>query len=67
MSEDLNYGSFCGVTFALRTSKGGHHGIPEGVDANKIEANFKKGVLTITLPKKASAQKPATEIDIKAA
>jgi HSP20 family protein len=42
-------------------------GVPEGVDVNKIEANFKKGVLTITLPKKAEAQKPAKKIDIKAA
>ena len=26
--------------------------LPEGVDADKIEASFKKGVLTVTLPKK---------------
>ncbi len=42
-------------------------GIPEGVDADKIEANFKKGVLTVTLPKKAEAQKPAKKIEVKAA
>ena len=42
-------------------------GVPEGVDADKIEANFKKGVLTVTLPKKAEAQKPAKKIEIKAA
>ena len=42
-------------------------GVPEGVDADKIEANFKKGVLTVTLPKKADAQKPAKKIDVKAA
>ncbi len=42
-------------------------GVPEGVDADKIEANFKKGVLLITLPKKAEAQKPAKKIDVKAA
>jgi len=41
--------------------------IPDGVDADKIEANFKKGVLTVTLPKKAEAQKSAKKIDIKAA
>jgi HSP20 family protein len=41
--------------------------IPEGVDADKIEANFKKGVLTVTLPKKPEAQKPAKKIDVKAA
>jgi HSP20 family protein len=42
-------------------------GIPEGVDADKIEASFKKGVLTVTLPKKADAQKPAKKIEVKAA
>jgi HSP20 family protein len=41
--------------------------MPEGVDADKIEANFKKGVLTVTLPKKPEAQKPAKKIDVKAA
>jgi HSP20 family protein len=42
-------------------------GIPEGVDADKIEAAFKKGVLTITLPKKPDAQKPEKRIDVKMA
>lgn len=41
--------------------------IPEGVDADKIEASFKKGVLTVTLPKKPEAQKPAKKIEVKAA
>lgn len=41
--------------------------LPEGVDTDKIEANFKKGVLTVTLPKKPEAQKPAKKIDVKAA
>ena len=41
--------------------------IPEGVDADKIEASFKKGVLTLTLPKKPEAQKPEKKIAIKAA
>jgi HSP20 family protein len=41
--------------------------IPEGVDADKIEAGFKKGVLTVTLPKKPEAQKPAKKIEVKAA
>ncbi len=40
--------------------------LPEGVDTDKIEANFKKGVLTVTLPKKAEAQKPAKKIEVKA-
>jgi len=42
-------------------------GIPETVDANKIEASFKKGVLTVTLPKTVEAQKPAKKIEVKAA
>jgi HSP20 family protein len=41
--------------------------MPESVDPHKIEANFKKGVLTVTLPKKAEAQKPAKKIEVKAA
>jgi HSP20 family protein len=41
--------------------------VPESVDLNKIEASFKKGVLTVTLPKKAEAQKPAKKIEVKAA
>jgi HSP20 family protein len=40
--------------------------IPEDVDADKIEAAFKNGVLTVTLPKKAEAQKPAKKIEVKA-
>jgi HSP20 family protein len=41
--------------------------LPDGVEADKIEASFKKGVLTVTLPKKAEAQKPAKKIEVKAA
>jgi len=41
--------------------------IPEGVDPDKIEATFKKGVLTVTLPKKPEAQKPTKKIEVKAA
>ncbi|NVN88050.1 MAG: Hsp20/alpha crystallin family protein [Rhodopseudomonas sp.] len=41
--------------------------IPEGVDADKIEASFKKGILTVTLPKKPDAKKPAKKIDVKVA
>ncbi len=41
--------------------------VPEGVDTDKIEANFKKGVLTVTLPKKPEAQKATKKIDVKAA
>jgi HSP20 family protein len=39
--------------------------IPDGVDADKIEAAFKKGVLTVTLPKTAEAQKPVKKIEVK--
>ena len=42
-------------------------GIPEGVDTDKIEASFKNGVLTVTLPKKPEAQKAAKKIEVKAA
>jgi len=41
--------------------------VPDGVDADKIEASFKKGVLTITLPKSPEAQKPEKKIAVKAA
>jgi HSP20 family protein len=39
--------------------------LPEGVDADKIEAAFKNGVLTITLPKTAEAQKKLRKIEVK--
>jgi len=41
--------------------------IPEGVDADKIQASFKKGLLKVTLPKKPEAVKPEKKIEIKAA
>jgi HSP20 family protein len=41
--------------------------VPEGVDTDKIEAAFKNGVLTVTLPKSLEAQKPAKNIEVKAA
>ncbi len=43
-----------------------YFGLPEGVDADKIEAAFKNGVLKVTLPKTAEAQKPAKKIEVKA-
>ncbi len=41
--------------------------VPDGVDADKIEATFKNGVLTVTMPKSAEAQKSAKKITVKAA
>jgi len=39
--------------------------LPASVDRNKIEADFSKGVLTLTLPKTAEAQKPIKKIEVK--
>jgi HSP20 family protein len=39
--------------------------VPEGVDTDKIEASFKKGLLTVTLPKTAESQKAAKKIEVK--
>jgi HSP20 family protein len=41
--------------------------VPEGVDTDKIEAAFKKGVLTVTLPKSPEAQKAEKKIEVKVA
>lgn len=40
--------------------------IPDSVDTNKIEANFKSGVLTVTLPKSADAEKKQKTIPVNA-
>ena len=39
--------------------------VPEGVDTGKIEAKFKHGVLTLTLPKTPEAQKKQKKIEVK--
>ncbi|WP_157016687.1 MULTISPECIES: Hsp20/alpha crystallin family protein [Phyllobacteriaceae] len=41
--------------------------VPDGVDADRIEATFTKGVLTVRLPKTAQAQKADKKIEVKAA
>ena len=39
--------------------------VPDTVDADKIDASFKNGVLKVTLPKKPEAQKPVKKIEVK--
>jgi HSP20 family protein len=39
--------------------------VPDGVDLDKVDASFKKGVLTVTLPKTAEAQKAEKKITVK--
>ncbi|HEX9988102.1 MAG TPA: Hsp20/alpha crystallin family protein [Chloroflexia bacterium] len=39
--------------------------LPQEVDAEKVEATFKKGILTVTLPKLPEAQAGAKKISIK--
>jgi HSP20 family protein len=41
--------------------------VPEGVDREKIAADFSKGVLTITMPKTAKAVEQQKKIEVKAA
>jgi len=41
--------------------------VPEGVDGDKIDASFKKGVLSVTLPKSTEVQKAEKKIAVKAA
>jgi HSP20 family protein len=41
--------------------------LPSSVDRTKVAADFSKGVLTITLPKTAEAQKPVKKIEVKSA
>jgi HSP20 family protein len=40
--------------------------VPDGVDRDKVAADFTQGVLTVTLPKTAEAQKQAKKIEVKA-
>jgi HSP20 family protein len=41
--------------------------VPDGVDKDKIEATFSKGVLKVILPKTAEAQRAEKKIAVKAA
>jgi HSP20 family protein len=40
--------------------------LPKGVDTDRIEAHFSKGLLTVSLPKKAEALKAEKVVQIKA-
>ncbi len=40
--------------------------LPDGVDLDKVEASFSKGVLTVRLPKTPEAQKGIKKIPVKA-
>jgi HSP20 family protein len=39
--------------------------VPDGIDESKVSAEFKKGVLTVHLPKSPEAHKSAKKIEIK--
>jgi len=41
--------------------------VPEGVDREKIAADFSKGVLTVTMPKTAKAMQQKKKIEVKSA
>ena len=41
--------------------------VPDDVDPDKIDASFRKGVLTVTLPKKPGTEKAEKKIAVKAA
>jgi HSP20 family protein len=39
--------------------------LPETADADKVHAEFRKGVLTVEIPKKAEAVKPSRKVEVK--
>lgn len=39
--------------------------VPEGIDRDKVDASFRKGVLTITLPKTPEGQQKTKKVEIK--
>jgi HSP20 family protein len=54
--SEVSYGEFC------RSIQ-----LPEGIDRDKVKAEFKKGVLTLTLPKTEEGRVQRKRIDVKAA
>lgn len=52
--RERNYGSFS------RTVP-----LPAGIDTDKVEAGFKKGILTVTLPKTQQAARASKKIPVK--
>ena len=43
-----------------------HFQLPDDIEPDKIEATFKNGVLSVTLPKSAEGQQQAKKIEVKA-
>src|SRR6266536_2499970 len=54
-----------GADYVLSERRFGSIPLPEGIDLERIEASFKKGVLTVTMPKTPEAQKSERKIAIK--
>jgi len=54
--SEVSYGEFC------RSIQ-----LPEGIDRDKVKAQFKKGVLTLTLPKTEQGKAQRKRIDVIAA
>lgn len=52
--KEMSYGSFCRVI-----------PLPEGLDPENVDARFKKGVLTITLPRLEELKAKEKKIDVK--
>ena len=56
--------------FVSERHYGGFHRtfrVPDGVDPDKIEATFRNGVLSVTLPKTAESRRKQKKVEIKSA